>query len=202
MDHKVHFSTFSQAEDPHYSRFQHMRDGFLSPLCRFLTGIGIKADHLSYFNLVLAAVFVYFLTKNSSIAFVVGLAGLCIDGLDGCLARYQKTTSNRGALLDIAVDHIFFFIVVLALIYTKTIDGFWGATYSLNYLLMITLVIVMRNANLHVFPIVRSKLYLYLLWAIFIFTGMNYLDVFLVFFSIYMVLTNLFLFHTYRWSLS
>lgn len=201
MDHKLHLSTFSQAEDSIYQRFQRMRDRFFKPVCAFLSKIGLKADHLSYFNLVLVVPFAYFLNKSPFISFGALVLSVIVDSLDGCLARYQKDENNAGALLDIAADHFVLFSFVLVLIYAKTIDGFWGAAYAVNYLLMITLVLGMRSLNLHVFPIVRSKYYLYLLWALFIFTGLSYMDIFLVFFSIYMFLTNLFLFHNLRCSL-
>lgn len=202
MDHKIHFSTFSQAEDSVYGRFQHERDKFFAPLCGFLAKAGIRSDHLSYLNLVLAGLFVFFIASNVYFSVAALLAGVFVDSIDGCLARFQKTAGERGALLDIAADHAFFFIVVLTLVYFRTVDGFWGAAYVLNYLLMIVLVMAMRARNLHVFPIVRSKYYFYLLWIFFVFTGLNYLDVLMVFFSIYMILTNLFLFHNYRCSLS
>ncbi len=201
MEHKLHLSTFSQAEDSFLSRFQRMRDVFFRPVSAFLTKIGVKANHLSYLTLLIMVPFVYFLNKNPLISFLAGLSTLILDALDGCLARYQKTESERGALLDIGVDHFVLFTVVLSLIYAKTIDGFWGAAYAVNYLLMISLVMAMRSLKLHVFPVVRSKYYLYLFWVIFIFTGLNYLDILLVFFSIYMFLTNLFLFHKLRCSL-
>ncbi len=202
MDHKIHLSTFSQIEDSTYERFQLMRDRFFEPVCSFFTKAGIKPNHLTFLNLLMVIPFIYFLSGSPIVSFFVLLLSVILDSLDGCLARYQKINSEKGALLDIGVDHFILFSVVLAFIFTKTIDGFWGAAYGLNYMLMIGLVMAMRSMKLHVFPIVRSKYYLYGLWALFIFTGLSYLDLFLVFFSIYMFLTNLFLFYKLRCSLS
>jgi phosphatidylglycerophosphate synthase len=202
MDHKVHISIFSQAEDSVYGRFQRMRDGFFEPVCSVLAKAGVQPDHLSYLNLVLAFIFVFFVQSNVYLSVAALLASLLTDALDGCLARYKKAENEGGALMDIAADHTFLFAAVLSLIHIKTVDGFWGAAFSLNYLLMIVLIMAMRAKNLHVFPVVRSKYYFYLAWLLFVFTGLNYLDILLVFFSIYMVLTNLFLFRNYRCSLS
>jgi len=185
-----------------YHKSQKIRDQLFSPLCAVLTKMGIKPDHLSYLNLLMIVPFAYFFQTIPFVSFGVLVVSILIDAVDGCLARFQKISSEKGALLDIASDHFVFFGVLLTLICFRTLDGFWGSLYSLNYLLMIVLVIVMRSINLHVFPILRSKYYFYALWTLLIFTGLNYFSVFLVFFCIYMFLTNLFLFHKLRCSLS
>ncbi len=202
MEHKIHFSTFSNAEDSVYERLRDFRDRFWKPVCVFLTHLGVKPDHLSYLNLVMVFGFVYFLIDIPLISFFALLTSVILDSIDGSLARHQKVSSDKGSLLDIGMDHFVLMAVILTLIYTKAMDGFWGAAYAINYLVMIMHVLSMRALRLHVFPVVRSKYYLYLVWALFLFTGLNYLDVFLVFFSIYMFLTNLFLFRTFRCSLS
>lgn len=189
-------------EEPIYERFQRMRDRFFAPVCGLLTKIGVKPDHLSYFNLLLIVPFAYFLHSSPFLSLGVLLLSLLADALDGCLARHQKISSQRGALLDIAADHAFFMGVVLSLIFVRSIDGFWGAAYAVNYLILIFLVMLMRSLQMHVFPVFRSKYYLYLFWILFLFTGLGYLDIFLVFCTVYMFLTNLFLFHSFRWSIS
>lgn len=202
MDHKFHFSTFSQIEEPFYERFQRMRDRFFAPVCVLLTKAGVKPDHLSYFNLLLLLPFAYFLHSSPFVSFGVLVASLLADALDGCLARHQQSSSQRGALLDIAADHTFFLGVVLSLIFVKTVDGFWGAAYAVNYLVLIFLVMLMRSLKMHVFPVFRSKYYFFFFWTVLLFTGLSYLDIFLVFCTVYMFLTNLFLFHSFRCSIS
>ncbi len=196
------FSIFSQSEDSIYSQFQHGRDKLFEPACRFLTKNHIKPDVLTYFNLALVLPFINFLNTAPLLSLFSLLLSFVMDALDGCLARYQKTTSVKGVLLDIFADHLFFFSVVLSFMSFKMIDGFWGATYLLNYLLLIVLIMALRSRNVGVFYVIRSKYILYALWFIFLVAGISFLDVFLVFFSIYMFLSNLFLFHTYRCSLS
>lgn len=202
MESKISFSIFSQEEDLTYSKFQGVRDRFFAPVCGVLTKVGVKPDHLSFLNLLLLVPFVFFAGLYPLISVVMLLVSLVLDSIDGCLARYQKINSAKGALLDIAVDHAFLFGVVLTLIYSQTVSGFWGAAYGLNYLLLVGLILAMRALKLQVFPVVRSKYYLYAFWIFFVFTGVNYLDIFLVFFTIYMFLTNLFLFYKLRCSLS
>ena len=202
MNDKLEFTPFAPLEDATHEKLRHFRDKFFQPLSVFLTKLGVKADHLTYLSLAMGLLFAFFLNKNWLIAFFCLLLSVVLDSVDGCLARHQKTVGERGDLLDHAVDHVVLFIVVLALIYNKTIDGFWAAAYSLNYLLLIFLMMVMRKFKLHVFLVLRSKYFLYLLWALLVFTGLNFLDIFLVFFAVYMFLTNLFLFHKLRCSLS
>jgi len=201
MDEKIHFSIFSQAEEPTYVWFQRARDRFFGPVCAIFTKIGIKADHMTYFNLFLAIFFSYFFIGFPYLSLIILALSVLFDSLDGCLARFQKSSSQGGALLDIVADHCFLFVVIFTLIATKSVDGFWGGVYAFNYLLMVILVLAMRSLKLHVFPIVRSKYYLYLLWILFLFTGLNYLDVFFVFFTVYMFFTNLLLFNSLRCSL-
>jgi phosphatidylglycerophosphate synthase len=201
MEHKIQFNMFSQEEDSYYKRFQLMRDRFFEPVCTFLTRGKIKPDFLSYLNIFLGVVIALLVRPFPVLAFVFLLLTVFIDSVDGCLARHQNCVSGKGALLDIASDHFVFFGILLALISMKTVDGFFGAAYGLNYLLLLVLIIPMRSLNLHVFPVIRSKFLLYFLWALLIFTGINFLDLFLLFFAVYMFLTNLFLFHQLRCSL-
>ena len=201
MDHQIYFSAFSQAEDSIYSRFQKKRELFFAPLCKSLTKMGVKPDYLSYFSLMMIIPFAYFLNNYAAVSFFALLLSVLADAVDGCLARHQKISSDQGALLDMAVDHAVLFSVVLTLIAFKIVDGFWGAAYALNYFLMVVLVMTMRSLKMQVFLVLRSKYYLYLLVALWIFTGLNFLDIFVVFFAIYMLLTNLFLFHKLRWAL-
>jgi len=193
---------FSNVEDSYYQRFRQKRDLFFVPVCKILTALRFKAEYLSFLSLLLIIPFVLFFQTFPFLSFFSLLFSVVLDGLDGCLARYQHTESEKGALLDIAIDHTVFFCFILTLIFTKTIDGFWGSVYSLNYLLMVFFTIVLRAFKIHVFPLIRSKYYFYFLWAFFLFTGWNYFGIFLVFFSIYMVLTNIFLFEKLRCSLS
>jgi phosphatidylglycerophosphate synthase len=201
MDEKLHLSTFSQTEESAYERFQRIRDRFFRPVCAFLDRLGVKPDYLSYFHIFLLIPYFYFMNRAPILAAGVICLSLLIDCLDGGLARYQKSTSDKGALLDIVADHFVFFGVVFSLMITYITDRFFSTFYLMNYLLMIVLVMAMRANKLHVPPIVRSKYFFYFLCAMALFTGHNYLHVFLVFFSVYMLLTNIYLFHKYRCSL-
>src|SRR5579883_1524605 len=154
MEHQIHLTTLSQAEDPLYERFRRARDRFFAPLCAFLSKMGVKPDHLNYLNLLLVIPLVYFLVSNPLVSLIFLILSFLLDALDGCLARYQHISSERGALLDIGVDHFILFSVVLALIFTKTLDGFWGSAYVLNYLLLIVLIMTMRALQMHVFFVI------------------------------------------------
>lgn len=194
-------SIFSQEEEGYYLKFRKFRDRFFLPVLEPLTRLGVKPEHLSYFQVFLALCFAFFSSQNAYAGVAIMFLGLLVDAVDGCLARHQKNESAAGALLDIAADHFFFFAAGLSFIYFKTVDGFWGSFYLLNYLLMIAIIMAMRKAELQVFPVFRSKYYFYAFWIFYVVTGANYLGIFLVFFAVYMSITNLMLFHKYRCSL-
>lgn len=201
MEDKIHFSKFSESEAPYFERFQKWRDSFFQPLCVFFTKAGVKPDHLTYLSVLLMLPFVFFLQQLPIVSLISLVLSVFLDAVDGPLARHQKTQSAHGFFMDLVADHLVLFTFVLALIYFKFIDGFWGAAYSLNYLLMIVMIVVMSALKMKIFTVWKSKFLLYLAWTLAIFFGFNFLDIFLVFFSIYMFLTNLFLLYKFRCSL-
>lgn len=201
MNHNLHLTQYSNSEDSIVEKCKQVRDRFFHPAIIFFTKVGIKANHFTFLSLAMMVPFVFFLNRAPIFSLVSLLVSFLFDSMDGSLARYQKVSSEQGVLLDIAVDHLVFFIVLLALIYVKTLDGFFGAAYSLNYLLMVVLVMLLRARKLPLFTVIRNKYYFYVVWALFVLTGWNFLDAFLLFFSIYMFLTNIFLFHKLRCSI-
>ncbi|QMT60310.1 CDP-alcohol phosphatidyltransferase family protein [Legionella sp. PC997] len=66
------------------------------------------------------------------------LSGYC-DTLDGTLARFNHHTSNWGSVLDIMIDRLVEFIVVLALWHVSPVDrGLWCLLMLGSMLLCIT----------------------------------------------------------------
>ena len=66
------------------------------------------------------------------------LSGYC-DTLDGTLARFNHHASNWGSVLDIMIDRLVEFIVVLALWYVAPLErGFWCLLMLGSMLLCIT----------------------------------------------------------------
>lgn len=185
-----------------YLHIQQVRDKILHPFAKALNRMGVQPDHLSYISLGTSLPFAFMAGRNLGLALVFLALHLLFDSLDGALARLQqKAPTTRGDLTDLAFDHAAFFIMVLALMSAQIIHSFWGAVYLLNYTIMLGIMIALHSMNIAYFSVLRSKNIIYLVFLILAVTEMNFFEPVILFLSIYMVITNLFLFHKLRCSL-
>lgn len=95
-------------------RAQHWLRPVLVALARVLVRAGMKADTLTWLGFALGMVAALAIARQ---AWVAGLALILVsrllDGLDGTVARLTQST-NRGALLDITLDFLFYAAIPLA----------------------------------------------------------------------------------------
>jgi phosphatidylglycerophosphate synthase len=202
MPRDIVFSIFSEEEDGSQKRWRDIRDRLSLPFCVFFEKYHISPDFLSYAGLAMVIPFIYFFGFNPGLALFFILLNLFFDSLDGPLARHMKTATMKGAVTDIMSDHLSFFAFFLTFLYYGLLNQFWGAAYILNYALMLFLVIICRGLRIKFFPVIRSKYYVYIVFIIWLFIGHNYFDPLLVLFSVYMAVTNFFLFERIKCSLS
>lgn len=202
MQHQVLLSIFSEEEDVGNKALRRLRDRIFAPVCRFFLQKGITPSMLSYGGLLMVVPFIYFFGFNPWFSFIFLLLNLFLDAVDGPLARLRGHLSVKGAMTDILCDHLSFFIIFLTFLYFGVISPFWAAVYLLNYVLLLTFVVYCRATRVKFFPVIRSKYYFYFTFFVLLLTGHNYFDPFLVLFSVYMVITNIFLFDRIRCSLS
>ena len=96
-------SAIAQIKD----RLKAFAHGVLGPVVGALAGAGIKADHVTWFGLVLgvAAGVAFFDGRSRLAALLLTLAGMC-DILDGELARRSGVSSRFGAFLDSTLDRL------------------------------------------------------------------------------------------------
>lgn len=201
MNRHLVFSIFAEDEDRYHAKLRHVRDKAFMPLCKFFTRYGIKPDTLSYVGLLMVVPFIYFFGFNPWIAFIFILLNVLFDAVDGPLARYQHRLSVKGAVIDTVCDYLSFFIIFLTFLYYGLLSPFWGAVYILNYAVMLALIIFCRAMKITFFPVARSKYYVYLVFLYWLFTGVNFFDPFLVLCTVYMLVTNVFLFDRIRCSI-
>jgi archaetidylinositol phosphate synthase len=78
---------------------------FDKTLGKVFSMFGLSPDHWSVLGVFFALLSVFFITKENFILAAVFLAfsSLC-DVIDGCVARYSKRASKRGAYLDTILD--------------------------------------------------------------------------------------------------
>ncbi len=182
-------------------RIRLIRDKFFGGFVKQLTLLNIKPFHISIAGIFSILLFIYFFRFNPWIACVFIVANLFLDGIDGALARYQKNDGVSGAITDVAVDNLCFFLVFMTVFYYGILNYFWGTTYLFLQTVMLFLVLSCNSMKISVFPIVKPKYYFYLFLFMFVFVGWNFFDQLLVGFSVYMAITNVFLFEKIRWSI-
>ena len=96
-------SAIAQIKD----RLKTFAHGVLGPVVGALAGVGIKADHVTWFGLALgvAAGVAFFDGRPRVAALLLTLGGVC-DILDGELARRSGVSSRFGAFLDSTLDRL------------------------------------------------------------------------------------------------
>lgn len=191
---------FSKEEEQSYHWFQKRRDEFFLPLCKWLASVGVQPDHLSYLGAFMVVPFVFFFSTNPWLSAICLTLNVFLDCLDGPLARYSHSATERGALVDLICDYGSFTAVFFTIVFYGLMTSFWAVLYFVQYGLMLYLVTYCRSRNIKFFPVVRSKYYVYLMLLWLLITGINWFDPFLVLFSVYMTATNIFLIDRIRCS--
>jgi phosphatidylglycerophosphate synthase len=195
------FTFLNEKEEKGFGRWRTARDRLFKPLSVFLAEKGVLPEHASLLGILSVAPFIYFFKFNPWLSFVFLLLNIFFDGLDGPLARIGGRQSKSGAFTDFVCDHFSFLVIFMTMFYFQMMNGFWAALYLVNYLVMLTMVIYCRAMKIRFFPVVRSKYVIYLFFLIWLTTSANLFDPVIVFFTVYMVITNIFLFQRIRWAL-
>jgi phosphatidylglycerophosphate synthase len=199
---REYLNCFSKAEKKSAKKFATLRTILFDPILFVLHKLRITPDTLTLSGLFLMLGFVYFLPINVFYAIACVLGHICLDGLDGALARYQQRSSDRGALLDIVVDQGVLVIGVLTAIYFNLISGFWGALYCTMYVVFITLIVVLNRMGQSIKYIFRSKYFFFVLLFVDLIKNTSMLIWFLPAVGIYMVAMCVYLLHRLRLELN
>jgi len=97
------------------------RNKALAPFLGFLARRKVTANHITYFRaliFVVGVMYPLFVRGDIFLAFLVYLIGFWgLDSLDGALARYTNSASDRGRFIDIFVDILAYSILILGLAY-------------------------------------------------------------------------------------
>lgn len=161
------------------------RSAFFRPIARALALAGIKPDAVSYAGLAAAALFVYEIGQNVTLAFWLMIVVLLADQLDGALARYQRTDGDRGKFVDVVIDNTTFALIVAGLAHAGFIGAATAGAYIYFASLSRALMVVRKNSNRHsswlfyagAGPLPSTFIYTtYLLFGLAVFTGWDYLQ--------------------------
>ncbi|QDG38332.1 CDP-alcohol phosphatidyltransferase family protein [Alteromonas mediterranea] len=97
----------------------------LKPLISFLDQQGVAPNHVTLAGFVLGLLAVPFIILNWWwMALCCIIFNRVLDGIDGELARYQKSSSSAGGYLDICLDFLFYASIPLAFGIADPIN--WG----------------------------------------------------------------------------
>jgi phosphatidylglycerophosphate synthase len=154
------------------------------PLIKLLDLFGVNADIVSYSGLLIMVGFILALPHHLILAFWLLFARMLIDILDGPLARYQKTDSDRGKFVDVLMDNLAFAAFIFGVIRAGLMDGLAGGIYLFATELVIVLMIIIFNltykSDWFFFASAGSYPYnfiytIYLLFTCYVFGSHNYL---------------------------
>lgn len=181
---KKDLNYFAEKEAKKQSKFKDFRCKLLLPVSKFLMKAGITADMVSYFGLIILIGFIYFAESNPIYASLFLLAHVCIDAFDGPLARLRKEEGDHGAFTDILCDHTGLIVVICTLIYFDLINAVLAGVYIYIYTVLIIFIIVRNKIKKPVKLVIRTKWYLYIVYGVWAFFGLNYLTYAVAIFTI------------------
>jgi len=125
---------------------QGLRASLLDPLLRTLTWADVTANHITIASLLCGLAFVpAFEWAAPWLAFALLFLHVLLDGIDGPLARFRGTASDRGSFTDTMVDQVVVSVVMIAMIHSGHASLWPGSLYIIFYLLVVTFAFI-RNA--------------------------------------------------------
>jgi len=155
---------YSGGEADFMARSQQIRAQLFDPLLRLLARLGVTANHVTVASLLCGLAFPpVFHWVVPWAAFVLLLLHVLLDGLDGPLARFRGTASNRGSFTDTMVDQVVVTVVMIAMIRGGYAELWAGSLYVFFYLLVVTFAFV-RNALLEPYSWLFRPRFLIFFW--------------------------------------
>lgn len=169
-----------------YFQFRKVKDSAFGPLMIFLDKLGISANLITLFRVLLVIVASALIKWNLYVSFWLFVLVYFLDGLDGSLARYQKKTSERGALFDLLSDQFTVIGLLLGLLFFRKVEAFGAALYLVLFISLIFLSI--RGKDLGKVSYFYNKFWIVAAATFWVFTGNNFLDTTLIGLNIYLLI--------------
>lgn len=173
-------------EEKIYTAGTELRNSAFKPLNRFLTALGIGADTVSYFGLFLMIVFVLVLPEHPMTAFWLLFGRMLADIVDGPLARFQHTDSDRGKFVDVLMDNLAFALFIFGVLKAGLLNPLPALAFLFLTELVVVLMIIRYNLkhkskDWHFYASAGSFPYIlvyaaYFLFSVYAFGGHNWLD--------------------------
>ena len=152
---------------------QNVRQRIMKLLLHICTAYSITANHITLGAFIAGALGALALLYSPWLGIGLICIHVILDGVDGPLARYTNTDSNKGSFADTFSDQIVIALVCFVLIEMDTISAASGLIYILSYIIVVGFAMVRNALNVPYSWLVRPRFFVYL-WIpfeLFIFNG-------------------------------
>lgn len=183
----------SDLESKYFDGFRDWKDKRWRFLIAGLANVGVKPIWLSLAGLFCSILTFFWIGSSSAVVLCLLILSVILDNLDGSLARFMGQKDEKGAWVDLFCDNLGLAIVVLFSIYHGVINGFWGASYIVNYILMLVALFIFQYKKEPALPVFRSKYWFYGCFLVLL-LGYDIFEPFLLFMTVYMLVMNGFLY--------
>jgi phosphatidylglycerophosphate synthase len=166
-ENKPKVTCYSEGEDALMTQSQVIRGRGIAPLLRLLSLFHVTPNQLTLLSLVAGLAFCpLLLWSSSAVACSMLLLHLILDGMDGPLARYQKTASSRGSLTDTFADQIVVTFTSITMIHAGYLGVWPGALYLFFYALVVIFALVRNALTIPYSWLVRPRMLVYVWFAV------------------------------------
>jgi phosphatidylglycerophosphate synthase len=147
-----------------------------APIVGLLAALHIPPNAVSFSQVILGGVVVALMPQHPRAAFVLFIAALALDGVDGALARATNRATRFGALFDQYCDHVREVTVVAGLAMHGALNPFLAGMFGVTYP-GFNLTLALCNLNRASLPFaIKSYLIVYPALFAYLWFGANVLD--------------------------
>jgi len=147
-----------------------------TPFVALCVALRISPNMVSFSQVILAGIIVSLMPAQPRLTFVLFVAAIALDGIDGALARATNRVTKFGALFDQYCDHIREVIVVAGLAWHGALNPLLAGIYGVTYP-GFNLTLYLCNANRVPLPFaIKSYLVVYPALFVYLWFGANFLD--------------------------
>ncbi len=147
-----------------------------SPLVRVLAALRVPPNAVSFSQVILGVIVMVLMPTHPRVAFILFIATLALDGVDGALARATNRATRFGALFDQYCDHAREVIVIAGLALHGALNPFLAGLYGVTYP-GFNLTLYLCNSQGVPLPIaIKSYLVVYPALFAYLWFGANVLD--------------------------
>ncbi len=142
--------------------WQEWREQKLESLLACLDKMKVTPDILTLISLISGLVSALFLPFFPIVSFVFLALHVILDGLDGPLARFQKSDSAKGSFTDTMADQTVVTAILLACLYMGLSGAIVSTSFVFFYTVVVAFAMVRNRLNIPYKWLVRPRFFVYL----------------------------------------